>query len=542
VATRVKAAVGGQKSLNTSQDLVQLTERYNVFCKRLQGLIAALKAHFQAMQSLAKTRYSVAQYLAVLSKDTPLFETTGLLPTADSPSESVVSYLSIQEGVAGKAKMYGQKYAQFVIDYAVEWEKVVTSRVDKGLKNAEQLRVELDHYQRKVESLRQVANATMAKGKQVDQKSAERLTRNEEKLVKVRETHNHFIASLCTLIDEVTERSWRDLHPLLVKIAQFEVTLSGDEAKALSSLNTIINEMKRLAVTHGIKPQARLKDLDSLDPSMLSTKAPGSSTLAIEAGVGGLSLVGSDVWSPTSGGGLGSPLNDAQRLPPGTVSPQGLGGFPVSVQSSDNFSVDTRSYDGSLASGYGVSTTPSTLDMLAISASAAPAPTVDMLTAAFGPTPSTGSHSAPPSGAMVPLSSSGGGGYGGFGRKQSFDSFDSGFSGASAPPPAAPPPPPPSQFGTEGAAISNPFGMSSSGAALGSYGSSFAALDPYAPPTTPSHGAPNVNFYSQSRYGQQQSLQPSGSQLHGQQQYIYGQPSPAYGQQPMQNRGTNPFG
>ena len=59
VATRVKAAVGGQKSLNTSQDLVQLTERYNVFCKRLQGLIAALKAHFQSMQSLAKTRYSV---------------------------------------------------------------------------------------------------------------------------------------------------------------------------------------------------------------------------------------------------------------------------------------------------------------------------------------------------------------------------------------------------------------------------------------------------------------------------------------------------
>jgi hypothetical protein len=481
--------------------------------------------------------------LAVLSKDTPLFEKTGLMPTADSPSDSVVSYLSIQESVAGKAKIYGQKYAQFVIDYAVEWEKVVTSRVDKGLKNAEQLRVELDHYQRKVESLRQVANATMAKGKQVDQKSAERLTRNEEKLVKVRETHNHFVASLCTLIDEVTDRSWRDLHPLLVKIAQFEVTLSGDEAKALSSLNAIINEMKRLAVSHGIKPQARLKDLDSLDPSMLSTKAPGSSTLAIEAGVGGLSLVGSDVWSPTSGGGLASPINETQRLPPGTVSPQGLGGFPVSVQSSDNFSVDTRSYDGSLASGYGASSTPSTLDMLAISASAAPAPTVDMLTAAFGPTPTAGSHSAPTSGAMVPLNASSGGGYNGFGRKQSFDSFDSaysGFSGASAPPPAAPPPPPPSQFGTEGAAISNPFGISS-GPAPGSY-APYAALDPYAPPATPSHGAPQVGFYG-SPHGQQQSLQPSGgSQSYGQPQYVYGQPSPSYAQQPMQNRGTNPFG
>ena len=70
VATRVKAAVGGQKSLNTSQDLVQLTERYNVFCKRLQGLIAALKAHFQSMQSVAKTRYSVRKNHVQVPSDT----------------------------------------------------------------------------------------------------------------------------------------------------------------------------------------------------------------------------------------------------------------------------------------------------------------------------------------------------------------------------------------------------------------------------------------------------------------------------------------
>ncbi len=466
------------------------------------------------------------------------------MPTPDSPADSVLSYLSIQEGVAGKAKMYGQKYAQFVVDYAIEWEKVVTSRVDKGLKNAEQLRVELDHYQRKVESLRQMANATMAKGKQVDQKSAERLTRNEEKLVKVRETHNHFVASLCTLIDEVTDRSWRDLHPLLVKIAQFEVTLSGDEAKSLSSLNTIISEMKRLAVTHGIKPQARLKDLDSLDPSMLSTKAPGSTTLAIEAGIGGLSLVGGDGWSPTSAGGLSSPFNDAQRLPPGTVSPQGMGGFPVSVQSNDNYSVDTRSYDGSLTSGYGASNVgaPSTLDMLAISASAAPAPTVDMLTAAFGPTPISGAHSS----AMVPLGSSSVGGYGGVSRKQSFDSFDStfsGFSGASAPPPAAPPPPPPSQFGTEGAANSNPFGLGATAPGPASYGS-YAGANPYGAPSTPSYGAPPTAYYGNapSPYGQSPQL-PANQGYGQQQQYGYGQPSPSYGQQQQQqNRGNNPFG
>lgn len=505
------------------------------------------------------------------------------MPSADKPSDSVLSYLSIQEGVSGKAKMYTQKYSQFVIDYAVEWEKVVTSRVNTGLKNAEQLRVELDHYQRKVESLRQTANATMAKGKQVDQKSGERLTRNEEKLVKVRQTYNNFVAGLCTLIDEVTDRSWRDLHPLMVKIAQFEVTVSGDEAKALASLNTIVNEMKRLAVTHGIKPQARLKDLDSLEPKMLSTKAPGSNTLAIEAGVGGLSLTNSDIWSPSSGGGLASPSHDEQRLPPGTVSPQGMGGFPVSVQSNDNYSFGTRSHDGSSAYGGSSMGTPSTLDMLTINASAAPPPTVDELSAAFGPTP-TNSQSAPNSGALVPSPSARGYSYGGLGgRNQSFDSFDSAFSGisgASAPPPAAPPPPPPTQFGSAGAADTNPFGPSPPvpAPAPSSYGSNqFSAgppaSSPYgapnqfgapppnmyggAPANSPSYGAPPTSYYGNalSPYGQQQ--QPQGNQGYGQQQqqyplqqqyqqqqqYGYAQPSPpSYGHQSQQNQGTNPFG
>ena len=440
--------------------------------------------------------------MALLSKDTPLFSKTGLMPSAENPSDTVQSYLSIQEGVAAKAKVYLQKYSQFVIDYASEWEKVVTTRVDRGLKVAEQQRLELDHYQRKVEALRQSANATMVKGKQVDPKAAEKLIRNEEKLGKIKETYAKFTVSLCTLVDEVTVRSWRDLHPLLVKIAQFEVTLSGDEAKALSSLNSVVNELKQLAVTHGIKPQARLKDLDSMDPTLLSTRAPGTGPLAIEAGLGGLSLGGtSDIFSPVAGG---------TSFPPGSVGPQGMGGFPVAVRGSS----DTYSIDGSLHSGYGAATNygaPSTLDMLSITASAAPAPTVDMLTAAFGPSPTARSSSFS-SGHMVP---SPGGAYGNYARTQSSGSFDSGFSGSgtSAPPPAAPPPlpPTPTQFGSPYAANMNPFGSSDPPS------SSFG---------TPSYGAPNsFGTPSPSNYGQQPP-----SPYYGGAPAPYGQPSPSYNQ------------
>ena len=68
----------------------------------------------------------------------------------------------------------------------------------------------------------------MAKGKQVDSKAAGKLTRNEEKLIKVKESGSKFISDLCLLMEEVTERSWRDLHPMLVKCAQFEGQVSSD--------------------------------------------------------------------------------------------------------------------------------------------------------------------------------------------------------------------------------------------------------------------------------------------------------------------------
>jgi hypothetical protein len=64
VATLLKDAVGG-KSHNQSQDLVQLTEKYHVFVKRLQGLVVALKAHFASMQAIARTRYTVRRRIYV---------------------------------------------------------------------------------------------------------------------------------------------------------------------------------------------------------------------------------------------------------------------------------------------------------------------------------------------------------------------------------------------------------------------------------------------------------------------------------------------
>lgn len=529
----------------------------------------------------------VAHHLGLLSKDTVLFEQTGQMPGADRSSDSVNSYLYVHEGVANKSKMYVSKYAQFVVNYAVEWHRVVSTRVGNGLKKSEELRVEVDHYQAKVEGLRLTANQTMAKGKQVDSKAAEKLSRNEEKLIKFKESHSKFTADLCLLLEEVTERSWRDLHPLIVKIAQFDLTLSGDEAKALASLNAVVSELKKVASTHGIKPQARLKDLDTLEAGLLSTRTSGSGTLAIENGFGGMVLGGSG----SSQGGIFGTMTGSEEMhfPPGSVAPQGLGGFPVQVNSDDtsngynDLGQQSSSFDGSASakSAYSSNTggPPSTMDMIAISASAAPAPTMDALAQAFGPTAGS-TRSAPNSGNVPPYER---------GRRHSGDSFDSflsghsGVSGASAPPPSAPPPsapppPPPPAFGGSSGGY-NPFGQGPAAAARTTNPFGPAPSSYGAPPPLPgqAYGAapaapPPMNLYGSnppggapSTYGTSTPSPSYGN--YGQQTTYFGQPPPAtptsaYGQPPQapssygqhqpppygqtptyrsQGNGTNPF-
>jgi hypothetical protein len=448
------------------------------------------------------------------------------MPAQGSPPDSVISYLSVHHGLAVKSKMYSGKFGQFVIDYAVEWQRVVVTRCDKTLKEAERLRVEVDHYQSKVESLRQSANEKMAKGKQVDQKSAEKLTRNEEKLIQIKEENKKFTANTCLLVEELTERSWRDLHPLLIKIFQFEMTISTDEAKAMGNLKTVIHELKQFAANHGIKAEARLTDIENLEPSALSTRGE-SDTLQIEAGVDGLSFTG-----------VSSNSNDMQ-YPPRATAPQGnsvkSNHFPTNQS---GLSLDR----GSVKSGPGGM---STVDMVTISAAAAPPPSMDQLQAEFGPS----------------------------GSMNSFDSRDSGRYSAPLAPPPFPPPPPPADvnpFGTApppvpspyGAPSTNPFGQSQpstpsanpfaggtspypmGGAAPSPYGAPMApAPSPYSQPPPPnnyggsyggSYGGTPLSMYGNSTV---RSAPSSGN-------YSPVPPSyqqPGYSQQPPPSASTNPF-
>lgn len=467
---RLKEAVGASKARNRSADLTKLQDQYHAFVKQLKGLLVVLRNHHGSMMAIQKTRLAVAQAIAKMADRSPLYDCASELPSPERPPEQVCSYLSIHAKVSDKSKSYISKYAQFVVEYVLEWEKVISGRISVGLKKAEELRRDLDHYQQKVESLRQSANVSMAKGKMVDSKTAERLSRNEEKFMKSKQEYDLFATDLCILIEEVTERSWRDLHPLLIKLAQFDMTMSDDESKMMGQMSKVVKEMKDVALRTKLSPQPRLKDIECQTPELLNTRV-GGADLRIEAGDDG----GDEFGSTTT----------STAMPPGSVAPQGLGGFPVQVASADqgrNRTSSFASYDsvpsatGSASgrkspaypSAFGVSDTqrsmrpaPSTADIVQMSSAAAPPPSMDQINDAhaapyaFGRSNSGGLPPLGPSGGYPPAPASGGrdtdSAYGGSAYSGSayggsaYNSTDAltVYSGASAPAPAAPPPPPP---------------------------------------------------------------------------------------------------
>jgi hypothetical protein len=390
------------------------------------------------------------------------------MPSADRPSDTVCSYSKVHDDLGAKTKSYSDKYKQFVLEYAIEWEKVVTTRINEGLKKAEEFRRDLDHYQKKVEALRLSVNQNMAKGKSVRSEQQEKLKRNEEKFMAARQNYNKISVDLCILMEEVVERSWRDLHPLIVKCAQFDSTLSADESKILANLNQVVTALKGVATASGISPQPRLKDLASLKPELISTRPGGvQGMLALENGpLSPASSIGAG--SGIMGGSVGSTggitpsgyLN--QAVPAGSLAASGLGGFPVQISDTMSPTNNVSSAPSSLGAldPYGAKyEPPSTLSMLTISQSSAPPPTLDDVYGSSSYMRGT-SHSAPNSGNLPPM---GAGMAPTFQRSltsASFNDGDSAYSGYSSsgyfsappalpppPPPSMPPPPPPPSYG-----------------------------------------------------------------------------------------------
>lgn len=377
VKTRVSQALGSQ-STNKSSDLISASNNYEVMKKRLKLLLQSVKNHHQAILQVHKTRVETVKLIGVLSVNSPLFDLAGQLSKAEDPNNFVCSYASVHTDMASQSKLFDDRYGKFVVEYICEWERVVTGRISAGLKKEQQLRVELDHYQKKVESLRTNANVTLAKGKMVDPKAAEKLSRNEEKFLASRRDYEKFKNSLCILIDEATLRSWKDLHPLVLKMAQFDLTVARAESNMFAKLDQVIENLKTFAEQNNISGDSRLSNLESMDVYELSGTVEkevkqienGPSTLNPNTfGSSGPMQVNQMNWNS------GMPMNNTPSYDFQQPGQQPQMTWNVSPM---NSSGELSQYQFQTQQSYG-SDTGTTMGMLDIAARAAPPPTFDSL-------------------------------------------------------------------------------------------------------------------------------------------------------------------
>jgi hypothetical protein len=150
----------------------------------------------------------------------------------------------LQKFASTQAVCNSREFQQHVVEYAVQWENVVTERVEKELKNVRKLQGDRTHYERKVESLRTRANDLVSKGKTSPASQADKLERNETKLKEAFVVHETEAGRLCTLIEAVTKDGWLDLYHLARNYMKWESNRMGRESDIYCKLSKTLVSMK----------------------------------------------------------------------------------------------------------------------------------------------------------------------------------------------------------------------------------------------------------------------------------------------------------
>eukprot|EP00587_Corethron_hystrix_P005082 CAMPEP_0113299788 /NCGR_PEP_ID=MMETSP0010_2-20120614/1679_1 /TAXON_ID=216773 ORGANISM="Corethron hystrix, Strain 308" /NCGR_SAMPLE_ID=MMETSP0010_2 /ASSEMBLY_ACC=CAM_ASM_000155 /LENGTH=482 /DNA_ID=CAMNT_0000153085 /DNA_START=237 /DNA_END=1685 /DNA_ORIENTATION=+ /assembly_acc=CAM_ASM_000155 len=243
-------------------DLSWAKDNYNTLIENLHALVDCLKEQHQSLKSVRSSRLDVVKAIQGIAEETPMWEPVGaVMMNEDGENVNTGSYASIMFDIDKKSEMLIERFEEYVVQYAEEWKKIVKTRVTQSLRSLERSRIEYDHYQRKVTTMRNSIEAMNDKGKDPNSGFTEKLTRNVEKLDEWRKCYEKTRIDTYMLLNEVTLRSWKDLQPLVLKMAQFDHAESSDAALKSSCLKEVVTILQDIAAGHRISTNGRLKQL-----------------------------------------------------------------------------------------------------------------------------------------------------------------------------------------------------------------------------------------------------------------------------------------
>ncbi len=155
----------------------------------------------------------------------------------------IVSLQGLNTFGSAQALCNDREYESLIVDYVVEWERVVTKRVDAELKRVRKFESDRRHYEHKVEGLRQKATDAELKGKQSPAAQVDKLARNEQKLKEAFTVHEREAGRLCSLLEAATHDCYKDLYPLIKNYIKWEMNCVGRETDIASQMSSILESM-----------------------------------------------------------------------------------------------------------------------------------------------------------------------------------------------------------------------------------------------------------------------------------------------------------
>lgn len=178
------------------------------------------------------------------------------------------SFGGVHQSAFNLFKRYHEQYGNYLIKYVEDWERVVSQRINGLLIHYRELQEIAIHYNKKVGGLLNKVD----KSTSVRHKLAEKLDRNEIKEMGAVEARDTVGEHLYLYIEEVMERAWRDVFPLLLRSCRFEAEFSAATAGALSHLVAVAENIQRVGEGEECAILGRLDNLQKKHPEEVYTK------------------------------------------------------------------------------------------------------------------------------------------------------------------------------------------------------------------------------------------------------------------------------
>jgi len=284
VADRLAAASNESTAIIRSDELDDLKEKFEVFIKGFKPFTISLKLFHSSLISVEQNRAEMLGYIESWTKGTPIFDITGKgnLPVEQHPlwaknyQEKDTTFCMMQRQMSALNTEYAKQMEQYCVAYINDWEIVVTTRIRTSIKQAEDLKKDYTHYDKKVLSLVAAETKLLEKGKTNSASAIEKLKRNKEKLDTAKQTYDKYATSLCNLIDAALNLAWIEMVPLVYRLTNMELDRMGgptDAQTMVDSLVDLVYKLDAMATEHNIEtdmPDAEVRPLPPQAPKVIA--------------------------------------------------------------------------------------------------------------------------------------------------------------------------------------------------------------------------------------------------------------------------------